>query len=232
MLNFLHIVHHSMTASRRDNVVPQDYTAALAKNNITPSDLLRFLKIRPEPTITQPTLGVTPAADFSVKDYQVVLGKSLDPLTDGIPRKYIPAFLPKLPSLHTWKTTKVEAAREQDAQKIRELATQEGVLAEQALRRLVAASSKASEGRNAVGKHAAVSGRALSAWEKALEKAQEIDKAQQAMEEAENMDADDMETDLSLPTRKAKAVQDTSFESGIAVNYDRRFWRASGRGKT
>lgn len=52
---------------------------------------------------------------------------------------YIPATFPPFPSKHTYKHTSVYTDRERDPRRIRELATEEGRLGEQALRKLVGA---------------------------------------------------------------------------------------------
>lgn len=54
-------------------------------------------------------------------------------------RAYVPRHFPELPSKHTYKATPEYAEHEQDPRKVREKATEEGRLGEEALRRLVGA---------------------------------------------------------------------------------------------
>lgn len=69
----------------------------------------------------------------------------LGPLLNGPPDKQAKAFVPKhfpnFPSKHTYKATAEFPDRESDPRKVRERATEEGRLGEEALRRLVGASS-------------------------------------------------------------------------------------------
>jgi hypothetical protein len=108
-------------------------------------------------------------------------------------------------------------------------------MVEQALRRLMAASSKANEGHTARSRRALTTGRAKEAWEKALETAETLDSAEKEKEKQEagaDLDIDDMEMDIPAVAGRPKTSSDISFESGPAVNYDRRYWRESARGKT
>jgi transcription initiation factor TFIID subunit 8 len=232
ILSFLDIVRHSMSASRREIPTPQDFIAALTAYNISPSSLLPHTRIPPAPSIAQPALTIPPPSETNQLDPNVLFSGTLSSDIAGRRRKYVASHLPGLPSKHTWQVTPVLPTREQDALKIRERATQEGVMAEQALRRLMAASSKAGEERAAVGRKSITSGRAKSALEKALETARELEAAEELKDDAgAEFDMDDMDIDFPVIARRQKTVSDTSFESGLAVNYDRRYWRASGRGK-
>jgi transcription initiation factor TFIID subunit 8 len=233
MLAFLDIVHHSMSASRRKAPTPQDFIAALAAFDISPSSLRPFINIPPAPSITLPALPVAPPSPPPPQNLDSLLGGELSSTADGRNRKYVPSHLPKLPSRHTWQATAVLPTREHDALKIRERATQEGVMAEQALRRLTQASSKTTESRVAFGRGGDIGARPKMAWDHALQTAQQMD-AREVEKESPGMelDADDMDMDFPVVGGRTKHLLNTSLESGLAVNYDRRYWRASGRGKT
>jgi hypothetical protein len=75
------------------------------------------------------------------------------------------------------------------------------------------------------------------AWDQALQNAQQMDTREVEKESAGmELDADDMDIDWPGASGRTnpltKPLLNTSLESGLAVNYDRRYWRASGRGKT
>ena len=171
MLQFLNVIHHSMSTSRRKAPTPQDFIAALTAFNISPSSLLPFTKIPPAPSIVQPPLNIIPSLEPSPPNLESLLGSNLSSSLARKKRHYVPNHFPSLPSRHTWQQTPVLPTREEDALKIRERATQEGVMVEQALRRLMAASSKASEGRAGRARRSVITGRATESWEKALETA-------------------------------------------------------------
>jgi hypothetical protein len=106
-------------------------------------------------------------------------------------------------------------------------------MAEQALRRLTAASSKATEGRAVFERGGDTSSRVKSAWDQALQTAQQMDAREVEKENTcMELDVDDMDVDFPVVGGRSKPSLNTSLESGLAVNYDRRYWRASGRGKT
>lgn len=137
MLQFLHYVQTSMSANRRANPTAQDFASALAlMPNASSASLLKAqVKMRLPHGVSNPSIGEpdpppAPAADFS---------NLLQPLmTTGVPA-YIPKHFPQLPPQHAWKQTPVFPQRENDAHKMRERATEEGIQAELALRKLAAA---------------------------------------------------------------------------------------------
>jgi len=235
MLQFLVVVRHSMTASRRQIPIPSDFIHALVASKTTPSSLMPFLAQTSLPSITQPPVTMLPPEPPMLSSLDTLLGGTLT--SDNKWDKYVPAHLPKLPSSHTFKHTHIVPAREHDARKIRERATQEGVMAEQALRRLMSASNLSTDSHISSIPRTFTSGKAKSAWEKALGTAQQLDEVEQSnlghMDidvDADDIDMDDM--GFSLPIASSKLISDTSLESGLAVNYDRRYWRASSRSKT
>ncbi|KXT15694.1 hypothetical protein AC579_133 [Pseudocercospora musae] len=137
MLQFLKQARISMHANRRTRPTALDFASALAQtpNTHTASLLRPQLDLElPEdisyPSIPEPDHAPPQAPDFSTL---------LQPLIEQKPPTWIPNHFPALPPQHAWKQTAVFPAREQDARKIREKATKEGMLAEQALRKLAAA---------------------------------------------------------------------------------------------
>ncbi|TKA78556.1 hypothetical protein B0A55_02821 [Friedmanniomyces simplex] len=137
MLRFAAYIRTSMQAQRRTRPVAQDFSMALSlmPNTATASLLKPHLGLPiPEsisyPSITDPAPPEAPIPDFSAL---------LQPLTTASRPRYIPTHFPALPPKHSWVHTPVYAEREKDARKMREKATQEGMLAEQALRKLATA---------------------------------------------------------------------------------------------
>lgn len=137
MLHLLADVRASMQTHRRPVPTAQDFRMALAHmpNTRSASLLAPQLELSlPEavsyPSIPQPDAPPAPAPDFSTL---------LQPLLADAQPQYIPSHFPKLPPQHAWKETPVFPTREKDARKMREKATEEGMLAEQALRKLAAA---------------------------------------------------------------------------------------------
>ena len=138
MLTFLHNTRTSMHTNRRTSPTALDFTSALAltPNTSTASLLKAQLKLSLPPDISTPDIldpeDPPPAApdDFS---------SLLQPLVMSCTPKYIPSHFPRLPPQHAWKHTPVFPEREHDARRMRERATEEGILAEQALRKLAAA---------------------------------------------------------------------------------------------
>lgn len=137
MLNFLHYARTSMATNRRTKPTAVDFASALAlMPNASSASLLKpqlelpIPELISYPSIPEPDPPPPPAPDFSAL---------LQPLVNNETPHYIPSFFPKLPPDHAWKHTAVYARREKDARRMREKATEEGILAEQALRKLAAA---------------------------------------------------------------------------------------------
>lgn len=137
MLSLLSDVRTSMQTHRRPSPTAQDFRMALAHmpNTRSASLLTPQLDVPiPEavsyPSIPQPGPPPAPAPDLSALLQPLLLEKQ---------PQYIPAHFPRLPPQHAWKETAVFPTREKDARKMREKATEEGMLAEQALRKLAAA---------------------------------------------------------------------------------------------
>ncbi|KAK5168064.1 uncharacterized protein LTR77_006632 [Saxophila tyrrhenica] len=137
MLNFLHDVRASMATSRRSKGTALDFASALAHTPNTSSASLLAPQLRfmvPEsisfPSIPEPGPPPPPPQDFS---------SLLAPLVETQAPNYIPRHFPNLPPQHAWRHTDVYPERERDARKMREKATEEGIMAEQALRKLAAA---------------------------------------------------------------------------------------------
>jgi hypothetical protein len=141
MLRFLSKVRRSMLASRRTCPIATDFETAIAVFDIPrPDDQL-------QPYETQPAINAplypTPPPDDEFHNLVELPASFLGPDLDGHGKLKRYSFatkgLPELPSAHTYKDTPVFPHRESDTRKIRELATHEGKLGEQALRKLAGA---------------------------------------------------------------------------------------------
>ncbi|KAK6441224.1 hypothetical protein LTR95_002553 [Oleoguttula sp. CCFEE 5521] len=136
MFSILNDVREGMQSQRRTTPTATDFTWALSRmgGTTSPDQLQDYMRSAlPEaisyPPILDPLHAPAPAPDFS---------SLLQPLIEESPA-YVPSHFPSLPSRHAWKATPVFASRETDARKMREKATEEGMLAEGALRKLAAA---------------------------------------------------------------------------------------------
>ncbi|KAF2675011.1 hypothetical protein BT63DRAFT_445126 [Microthyrium microscopicum] len=236
ILRFLKSVNSSMRGARRAEPTPHDFITALSHFNLTSSSFSSFLEMPPYPSICQPSLIIPLEAEKPAPDLDTVLGTSLQSTQ---PRnKYVPKHMPGLPSAHTWKSTAVMPSREEDARKMRERATREGVLAEQALRRLAQA-SKAAHKDNAVnGTGTGAKSKPQKSWMaalKAIKKAdQEEEEKEEASAEANQVDVDMEDPQAMLPpigAKKSKTAPNESFETAAVVNCERLHWRELARGK-
>ncbi|KAK5133524.1 hypothetical protein LTR08_007661 [Meristemomyces frigidus] len=137
MLRFANNVRVSMQGARRTQPTAQDFSMALslAPNTSTASLLKAQLKLPVPASISCPPISRPEQEDCQPPD----LSRLLQPLATARPPSYIPKHFPPLPPRHTWVQTPVFAEREKDARKMREKMTQEGMLAEQALRKLATA---------------------------------------------------------------------------------------------
>ena len=130
-----------MQTARRTVPIAPDFESAINTLNLPrPDDQLIAYRTKPH---TNPTLYPTPPPEDSFHDNVELptnfLGADLDGKTALKRFTFTTSALPPLPSAHTYKGTAVFAQRETDSRKIRELATEEGKLGEQALRKLAGA---------------------------------------------------------------------------------------------
>jgi hypothetical protein len=130
-----------MLAARRTAPIATDFETAIhAIDFPRPDDQL--LPYRTKPDINPPLLPTPPPEDVfheSIKLSPSFFGPELTPQNRLARFSLNTSALPPLPSAHTYKDTAVYPHRETDARKIRELATEEGKLGEQALRKLAGA---------------------------------------------------------------------------------------------
>jgi transcription initiation factor TFIID subunit 8 len=237
MRNFLGQVHKSMSSARRTETVSSDWVYALTSNGITGSSSLEQHLDTGEipPSLLQPSFAPPEPAEQPPPDLEGLLGPGLSGKADKDAKRYIPSHFPPFPSKHTWKATPVFTERENDPRKIREKATEEGILAEQSLRKLMVAQKKGLQKTNdRLGKRKRSKRIAESdkLWEEAMK---EVRDDEDARAEAMNRFDDDMDedtwTDPSQVPLKPKPNSDRKVNlEGVHVNYDQKFWRKSARG--
>lgn len=130
-----------MTAARRNVPVATDFDSAIYALDVPRlDDQITVYRTQPE---INPRLLPTPPPDDPFHKYvelpAAVLGADLGGQTALKKFHPNPSFLPPLPSAHTYRGSAVFPIRETDSRRIRELATEEGKLGEQALRKLAGA---------------------------------------------------------------------------------------------
>ncbi|KIW43208.1 uncharacterized protein PV06_04334 [Exophiala oligosperma] len=140
ILKVLSMVRRSMLAARRTVPIATDFETAIEVLEISrPDDQLKPYASQPQ---CNPPLYPTPPEDSFHNVIELpssFLGPELDGQGELKKFTFNTKGVPKLPSAHTFRDTPVLPHREVDTRKIRELATQEGKLGEQALRKLAGA---------------------------------------------------------------------------------------------
>lgn len=129
-----------LTARRTAPIAPDFESAFQAAQVPTPEDQLppRLPSKPPWPLSLLPT---PPPDDFfnTLELLETIPGPHTNMEEDKRRGRHIPPTFPALPSQHTFSNTAVLPPRERDPRRIRELATEEGRLGEQALRKLASA---------------------------------------------------------------------------------------------
>jgi len=223
MLEFLNHAHDSMNDCRRTKPTALDFAAALANmpNAYTASLLEPQLHLQIPQDISNPVLSDPLPAPPSAPDF----GELLEPLmTDSRPA-YIPSHFPTLPPQHTWKQTAVFPEREKDARKMREKATEEGMLAEQALRKLAAA-AKTGAAHAETRRSSTLSGigRARSS---APPKARARISQDTLSDVLKDMDGSDETGDMMIDDDR----RELDMPEGVSVNHEIGHWRRHGARK-
>lgn len=218
MLHFLSTVRESMLAARRTSPIPQDFAIALALSNLDPSSLRPHLDLDFPADLASPHISPPASAEQPPRNLVPMLGKDLAETTQQT-HPHIPSHFPPLPSRHTWQSTAVFTEREKDPRKIRERATQEGILAEQALRKLTSANKPRSMRQGKTASKADKMKEQL--WQDTLA---EILKDEGGTQDADaNMRLDDAADGLG--GERSKTADMLKVGGGMVVNHDRAHWR-------
>lgn len=138
MAHFLSEVRQSMISCRRFQATPQDFLQALHTNQLSLRALIPHLAPPVSPQLSQFRLDTRPTDETEFQEYQSISTLLAGPDTDTT-KSFIPKHFPTLPDKHTYQATPEYAVREWDPRKIRECATEQGRLGEEALRKLVTA---------------------------------------------------------------------------------------------
>ena len=141
MAHYLADVRQSMLSCRRTQPIPQDFLQALHTHQLSLRSLLPHLDPPIPASRSQFPLQPTPVEEDEQQQLQF-LGPLLNGGRNERLKAHVPSHFPALPSKHTYKATPEFPEREQDPRKVREQATEEGRLGEEALRRLVGAGSR------------------------------------------------------------------------------------------
>jgi hypothetical protein len=190
-----------------------------------------------EPAFTQPPFSPPEPADPPPPDLDLLLGPELSGRADKESRTYIPPHLPPFPPKHAWKATPVYTNRENDPRKIREKATEEGILAEQSLRKLMAA-QKAGLQRNKARKQRKSKRlkESEALWQEAMKDLINEEETRAEAERRRFEDAMDEDEALELAPQQStqskadKANRAASLQEGAHINYEQKFMRKSARG--
>lgn len=141
ILNLCKYIRRPMLAARRTTPMATDFESAFQAAQVpTLEDQLppRIIPQPPPPLSLLPT--PPPDEFFNIYDLpESILGSDLKPKAEKSRVPHIPAHFPAFPSQHTFRDTPALPPRERDPRRLRELATEEGRLGEQALRKLAGA---------------------------------------------------------------------------------------------
>ena len=139
MAHYLADVRQSMLSCRRTIPIPQDFLQSLHTHQLSLRSLIPHL----DPPIPPERSQFSLQSKALQEDEQQP--QSLRPILNGgleeTAKGYVPKHFPHFPSKHTYKATAEYPDREFDPRKVRERATEEGRLGEEALRRLVSTGS-------------------------------------------------------------------------------------------
>jgi hypothetical protein len=189
------------------------------------------------PSVLQPAFAPPEPAEPPPPDLEGLLGHELSGRADKESRKWIPAHFPPFPPKHSWLATPVFTQRENDPRKIREKATEEGILAEQSLRKLMAAQKSGLQGNKARKQRRSKRTKESDAlWLTAMkglieEEEHRAEKEKMQPQYDDEMDEDDEE--FERKPEKASAPpppQKINLQEGVHVNHGQKYWRKSARG--
>lgn len=136
MAHYLADVRQSMLSCRRTSPVPQDFLQALHTHQLSLRALLPHLDPPVPPQRSQFSLQADAPRDDDHQQLALlapILNGALAEQANG----YVPKHFPSFPSRHTYKATADFPEREINPRKVRERATEEGRLGEEALRRFI-----------------------------------------------------------------------------------------------
>ena len=228
-LRMLSLVSRSMLSCRRTIPIPQDFAAVLARESLSLDELAPYLKPSIAPSSSQPRLELSPPTKEQDVPLAQLLGPELSGESERDRRRFVPAHFPPFPSKHTYRFTFTSTERRTDPRQVRELATPDSRLGEDALRRLVSSSwtTQPRTGEAAGGTKRSRRDELQAMWLETMEKAAERDMGSTAL--GGNKDG-------RSGGQNASGEQDQGHGRGVArlrlpgpVNYERQYWRKDPR---
>lgn len=221
MLHFLASVRQSMLSSRRTQPIPQDFLHALDAHHLTLRSLIPHLDPPVPPSKSQISLIAEPAHNVEDHKHDQLIANLLNGPSRGSSTSYIPQHFPALPSRHTYKFEEIFTTRETDPQKVRERATEEGRLGEEALRKLVGvrAESVTIETGQRLSRKPTIREQTRALWKQTMEAVTSDDRENISFQSSQP-DLGLMELDVPGSSSKSRPEYLSS-----AVNSDRIYWR-------
>lgn len=237
MTTLLAQVRTSMSSARRTDPIAHDWLYALATAGLRGSAALHQHLDTGElpPALVQPPCAPSAPPAPPPPDTHALLGVALSGQADKDARFYIPRHFPAFPSKHTYKATPVFTRREHDPRTIREKATEEGILAEQSLRKLMAAQKagiqKQNLGKRKRSKRITESG---SLWQETMVDLLAEEKARDGQDQQRRAQLADDEQGWDAPVplaiRHPASDRNVNLDEGLHVNYEQKYWRRLARG--
>lgn len=219
MAHYLADVRRSMLSCRRTQPIPQDFLQALHTHQLSLRSLLPHLNPPVPPERSQFPIHSEPAQEDEHQQLRF-LGSILNSAEEEQAKTYVPKHFPDLPSKHTYRATAEFPSLDVDPRKVRERATEEGRLGEEALRRLVASSSG----------HLTNNSQHKQGPKSTRERRDEM--FRETMAAVTEAASDSMEVDgagvIGKGKQKEEDLTSMSFGSGrlhSAVNAEKRYWR-------
>jgi hypothetical protein len=210
----------SMISSRRAQPIPLDFAFALQKQKLSLSSLEPHLQSLIPPSISQRPLPTPPPEEPPDPPLSPVLGPALNGALDKQKTPYIPTHFPSFPSKHTYKATPEFTERERDPRKVRECATEEGRLGEEALRRLLGAASSGGHGTSC---SSGIRSRERKQRDKMWEQTVEALIKGVGVSNLSNGDSEIGTTRISVADKGLATVLTPEFS--IVVNSEKEYWR-------
>jgi len=228
LAHYLADVRHSMLSCRRTQALPGDFLQALHTHQLSLRSLLPHLDPPVSPKRSQYRLRVEPGSTNNDQHHRSI-SLMLSGSPDQTAKKHIPKHFPELPSKHTYKATPDFPKCEHDPRKVREQATEEGRLGEEALRRLVGASSTAvSYGMQPKQKSMSIRARRDQLWKETMQA------VTQGAGDGGGLGGGGKKAEKGKQKEGEPAVMKSgSGRIGLAVNAEKRYWRkaaSQGRG--
>ncbi|KAF2175681.1 hypothetical protein K469DRAFT_609963 [Zopfia rhizophila CBS 207.26] len=233
ILKFLGDVRSFMSNARRTEPIPDDWIYALSKCGIKRSSQIEQQLDTGEipPTFLQPELLPPASAELLPADLEPLVGPELSGKSEKESKPWIPKHFPPFPSKHTYKDTPVYVERETDRRKLREKATEEGKLAAQALRKLMAAKKAGLQKKHGITKPRQSKRRKKSdkLWEEAMESVlneEERELRTRGLEDIEYRYGSESPRQTRREKEKEKEKRnEEEWKEGMQVNYEKKYWR-------